>query len=183
MRSSRDGRDSRGSSILASILLMALVGVGSVFGTDFGSRENQLAASPIAALGTTPSTVYTLGSSKPGEKNIVSDTPEPGTASCIGRSGGVTTVPVQYACYQKGDVSKIKELTQTGSGFEYFITVDSKGILEIKPNPLIPGASYCTLPAPPMCATENRPAIASLSTEKNRVVVDKKAQKAVAEDL
>ena len=142
---------------LATLLIFAATGIASSV-PSLPFWGSQVAA--IFAVDTSAST---------GEKGEITDNPPPGVAQCFGRSGGVTTVPVYYACYQRAQVSEIKTIQQTCSpGFEYYIT-ESKGTITVEPQSLMPSAASCTLPTPPTCKTDSKPAIASLSEEECKV--------------
>ena len=105
-------RNNRGSSILASILLVALAGIGTAFDADFGARESQLAASPIAALGTTPTSAYTTAPTSAYGASVDQLTPRI-----------VDGYRVFYACRQETEKDKVHQLVQTCQpGFIYTIT-------------------------------------------------------------
>src|SRR3989344_166057 len=125
---------SRGSSILAGILLIALTGsAAAAFEQNtFSSNIDQSAASSLAVIDDL-SPLSPSDEKVTNKKSVVSDHPGVGSAKCIGRSGVVTMIPVNYACYQKGNVSKVREFVQTGPpGFEYTIS-ERDGLIEIKP--------------------------------------------------
>ena len=175
-----------GFSILASIILLAVAGSVAVTLDSISlSTQSLLAASLTAAPETNLTSAYTGsgGLNDPKEKTTVSDTSTGGgTALCVGRTGTVTTTPIQYACFQKGDVNRVKQFIQsTPLGFEISITIDNKGILEVRPSPLATLSSYCAPQNPPSCTTG--PAVVSASTEKSRVKADEPAKSAILDTL
>src|SRR3989338_8439694 len=175
-----------GFSILASIILLAVAGSVAVTLDSISlSTQSLLAASLTAAPETNLTSAYTGsgGLNDPKEKTTVSDTSTGGgTALCVGRTGTVTTTPIQYACFQKGDVNRVKQFIQsTPLGFEISITIDNKGILEVRPSPLATLSSYCAPQNPPSCTTG--PAVVSASTEKSRVKADEPAKSDILDTL
>lgn len=137
---------SRGYSILAALVFVALLGTALIGIEALAPSVDRIAMSAAT------------------EASSVSDNPPSGNAQC-----GRSTVRVNYACYQEGEVGKIDSIQQKcNPGFKYTV-VESKGNIKITPTAMTPPNPSCKMPPTPRCSTGSRQAIASFSQAKCEV--------------
>ena len=133
----------RGTSILAALVLMAMLGIGAVI-PDVTALDTQ---SQLAAE------VVPLPRSNPSKKFIEDNIP-PVQVKCA--SG--ETVTINYACFQNAKVADYKKLQQNCRPGFSFKVIESKGVITVVPKPLL---SRPDCKAPPVQCKSGKEALQS----------------------
>jgi hypothetical protein len=187
MRTSNRRPLSRGASLLAAVTLVAILGVvGFLLQVASPAHDLQSQTAAVGATGpvspaptggysqapaqpTPASTGAPAGdTTQPADTTTMADKYPPAQVTCYDPAG-TKVVPVYFACYQEGALADVKVFQQNcDPGFEYSVEVVGDKI-QVQPTSLQPGQSFCKNPTPPMCKTQNKPALLSYSNAKCRV--------------